>query len=168
MAENNQPGTRPVTAAELMGRRPGHVDVFCEAWQSWVRLRRLSGPAKFRMALAAEALGGAEDKERNYQFGVDLLAESIVDSEGQLQFAADDAAREWLSGEIEATAQLVPAALELNGIAPAIVAAEVEAAEKNSGEVQVVVSSTDLDLLLDGQSPSYAETMQPAAVPLER
>jgi hypothetical protein len=120
------------------------------------------------MALAAEALGGAEDKERNYQFGVDLLAESIVDSEGQLQFAADDAAREWLSGEIEATAQLVPAALELNGIAPAIVAAEVEAAEKNSGEVQVVVSSTDLDLLLDGQSPSCAETMQPAAVPLER
>jgi hypothetical protein len=128
MGEEN--GKRLATAAELMAARPGHVDVDVDAWGARVRLVRLDGPAKLRTSLAAEGISEG-DREAFYSFGIDLLADSIVDENGVKQFATPEA-KAWLSGEIAAVGQLVTEATRLNGLGASAVADQVEAARKNS------------------------------------
>jgi len=108
------------TFDQLSKNRPPFKDVLCKAWDCDVRLQKLDGPDKLRMVELTEGLekdddGNVLDKQAGYEFGLELLARSIVDDEGTLQFAAP-AARQWLSGEIEAVAELLDEAIELNGL----------------------------------------------------
>lgn len=134
---------RLITAAELMARRPGFVDVPVEAWDgAVVRIRRLDGPAKLRASLAAEELD-SNDKAAMYEFGADLLAQSIVDEHGERQFA-DPAAKAWLCGEVGAVSELIQQAIIINGLAAQTIREEVDRAKKNSANQQQTDSPTDL------------------------
>lgn len=129
-----------VSIADVMTRRPAFADVDVPPWGGTVRLARLDGPDKLRFALRAEAVTD-DDRESYYRFGIDLLAASIIDANGQLEVTTE-AGLTWLSGEIEAVGILVPAALRLNGLAAADVASEVEDAEKNSEQLPDAVLPT--------------------------
>lgn len=126
-----------ITARELMARRPATVDVEVKAWGSTVRLQRLDGPRKLEFALGAQRLIRGDDgrvaigEPVNWGFAVDLLAASIVDDQGVLQFGATPEAS-WLASEIEAIGELIPHALRLNGlIAADEEQAEIDAAKKD-------------------------------------
>jgi hypothetical protein len=104
-----------------MESRPAYVTITCKAWDCEVQLRRLDGPAKFRFVARIELLdkddeGIATDKDAMYSFGCDLLAESIVDSDGVI-FKHTETIR-WLSGEVEAVGELLPHVIALNGLGP--------------------------------------------------
>jgi len=116
------------------GRSQTHIDVPCAAWdldgsnlENAIRLQRLDGPALFAYTMAAEQLthdddGNPTEPDRSelYKFGVDLLAASIIDDEGNLIFDTPDK-RHWLSGEIRAISELLDPAMQLNGIGSASV-----------------------------------------------
>jgi len=109
-----------LTAARLMAAAPPYLDHECQAWGGTVRLVRLSGPDKLRITLAAAGLDKHDGQlslsdPANFEFAVDVLAMSIVDGEGQLQFA-DATARAWLSGEVSAVAELLGVVMNLNGL----------------------------------------------------
>jgi hypothetical protein len=125
-----------LTAVELMQRFPPWVDVDCPAWGGQVRIARLEGPAKLRLAIEVEGLQRGEDGKlslldpRNWEFAVRLLAASIVDAAGTVQFS-DPSAQVWLSGEISAVGQLLSVAIRVQGLQDDTVAADVAAAKKN-------------------------------------
>jgi len=96
------------------------LDVPCEAWGDDVRLLRLRGMKKAELIDKAAAIekddeGNPLDKEEAYEFAVALLAASIVDDEGTLQFGTPDR-QHWLSGEIEAVSELCQPAVDFNGL----------------------------------------------------
>lgn len=125
-----------LTAAELMSSTPPWRDVHCVAWRGTVRIARLSGPDKLRMAIAASQLARNEQgsvtltEPENWCFAIDLLAACIIGDDGSLQFA-EPSAKDWLSGEINAVAELLTAAMEINGLGAAEQDAEIEAAKKD-------------------------------------
>ena len=125
-----------LTAAELMSSSPPWRDVPCGAWRGTVRIARLSGPVKLRMALAASQLARNEEGSvtitdpENWCFAIDLLAACIIDESGSLQFA-EPSAKAWLSGEVNAVAELLTAAMDVNGLGAAEQEAETEAAKKD-------------------------------------
>ena len=124
-----------LTAAELMNRTPLYQDVNCESWGGPVRISRLDGPEKLRFALRASRLEkDADDRIRmtepaNWAFAVDLIAASVTDSDGALQFA-EAGPRAWLAGEINAVSELLGRVMEINGLGAAE-ETEVEAEKKD-------------------------------------
>lgn len=130
--------TALLTAAALMANRPLFEDVSCDSWNGTVRMARMSGPDKIRFAILTDTLERDQDQRIkllsavNWAFAVDLLAASIVNAEGQLQFA-DPSARAWLSGEVQAVGQLLPQAMRIQGLggATADEPDEVDEAKKN-------------------------------------
>lgn len=130
-------GKKIITAAELMSRSPSAIEIPCQAWDgALVRMLKLDGPTKIRTSLQVEGLVKDEagkvtiSDPLNWAFAVDLLAVSIVDENGVLQFAAPEPLA-WLSGEVNAVAELLPSALRLNGLGGSEQAAEVEAAKND-------------------------------------
>lgn len=112
----------PATFEQIANGREPWIDVACEAWGVEVRLLRLRGMQLAKMIDAGESLekdenGKPVDMDAAYEFAVELLAESIVDEEGTLQFGSHDR-RHWLSGEVIAVAELAQHAIELNGLGP--------------------------------------------------
>jgi hypothetical protein len=113
--------TKLLTAAELMAATPPFQDAPCETWGGTVRVARLTGPDKLRFALRAADMTRDESgrasmtEPRNWAFAVDLIAASIVDAEGTLQFA-DPEPRAWLSGEVGAVSELLGTCLTVNGL----------------------------------------------------
>ena len=129
-------GQRILTAAELMAASPATVDVECAAWSGTVRLARLSPAAKLRLALRAGTLtkddgGNIQMLDAgNWDFAVDVVAESVVDEGGTLQFS-EPSARAWLCGEINAVSELLSAAMRLNRLGGAEIDADAEAAKND-------------------------------------
>jgi hypothetical protein len=124
-----------LTAAQLMDARPPWQDVVCDAWDGLVRLARLSGPEKLKFALRASGLNRDGEKitltdPHNWAWAVDLVAASVVNEEGELQFAGETQ-RSWLAGEIQAVSELLNPIMSLNGLGSADEQAEIEATKKD-------------------------------------
>jgi len=110
------------TFEQITQGRPTHLDVPCKAWGCDVRLQRLSGPDKLDIVELSETLdkddqGNVLDKKAGYVFGLELLSRSIVDDQGNLQFATP-LRLHWLSGEIGACSELLGPATQLNNLGP--------------------------------------------------
>lgn len=125
-----------LTAAQLMAASPTTIDVQCAAWDGTVRLARLDPAAKLRLALRASTLTKDEAGKvqmldsSNWDFAVDVVAASVVDETGALQFA-DPSARAWLCGEINAVSELLGAAMKLNRLGGAEIDADAEQAKND-------------------------------------
>ena len=125
-----------LTARELMAASPPWRDVACEAWGGMVRIVRLEPGAKLRLALQASTLSKGGDGKismldaANWGYAVDLVAASVVDEEGTLQFA-EPGPRAWLAGEISAVSQLLNECMDLNRLGGAAIDEDVEEAKKN-------------------------------------
>lgn len=125
-----------LTARELMAACPPWRDVACESWGGLVRIARLEPGVKLRMALQASTLSKGPDGKismldaANWGFAVDLVAASVVDEEGTLQFA-EPGPRAWLAGEISAVSQLLTECMQLNRLGGAEIDADAEEAKKN-------------------------------------
>lgn len=125
-----------LTAAKLMDADPPWMEIHCAAWGGIVRLARLTPQAKLTLALAAAGLVKGDDgrvqlmDEENWPFAVDLVAASIVDAEGILQFA-EPGPKTWLAGEISAVMELFPHATALNRMGDQQRSADAAAAKKN-------------------------------------
>lgn len=111
--------TTPVTAAELMAAKPLFVDHPCQAWDRTVRLARLSVDAYLELAEQFEGYARNESDEVSradrYAWACDVVAATVVDAQGRLQFA-DPVARHWLAGEPAAVRELLAVAMQLNGL----------------------------------------------------
>lgn len=121
---------KPITSAELMAARPTFLDHPCEAWdQAIVRVQRL-GPAEYvALTESYELLGDKPTQRQRYEWAVDVVANSVVDSEGTLQFS-DPAARTWLSCEVAAVNELLRVAMRVSNLGT--VAEEGAAPQKKS------------------------------------
>ena len=110
-----------ITARELIERSPTTVDVVVEAWKATVRLRRLDVSKKLDFSLRSQRMARDENGRvlitdpANWSLAVDLLADSIIDDQGTLQFR-EPSQLEWLSTELEAISELLSYALRLNGL----------------------------------------------------
>lgn len=125
-----------LTAAELMAASPATVDVPCAAWNGTVRLARLDPAAKLRLALRASTLAKDDNGKvqmldgDNWDFAVDVVAASVIDEEGTVQFA-DPSPRAWLCGEINAVSELLGKAMQLNRLGGAEIDADAELAKND-------------------------------------
>ena len=125
-----------LTAAELMARSPREFVVDCQSWCGPVRMLRLPGPEKLRVSLQIAGLTKDGDGKVSlsdsaaWGFAVDLLADSIVDEDGALQFA-EPSSLAWLAAEVAAVSELLGPCLRLNGLGEAEQAAELEAAKND-------------------------------------
>lgn len=116
----NTPAT-PATAAELMAARPLSIDQFCTAWGRTVRLMRLSPTAYLELSERWERYrrldpdGEKVSKRDRYDWACEVVAASVVDDQGVLQFS-EGTARQWLASEPGAVGELVDVVLRLNGL----------------------------------------------------
>lgn len=138
---------RPFDLATLMADRPAMEVVECQAWDATVILAKPNPAAFLRLHAAAAALtkddtGKILDEAAGYAWGVDVLAEIIVDEGGHLPFGST-AARIWLTSESSAVAELLPLAMRLSGLGDAG-AEQIAGAKKKSGPAKSCDSSTGL------------------------
>lgn len=112
----------PATAAELMGSRPRHRDVLVSDWGRVVRIAKLHVRDYITLRERWEALPRDADGEVSeadkYDWAVDVVAHSVTDATGALQFL-EGGPRQWLAGEPQAVSELLPAVMELSGLGTA-------------------------------------------------
>lgn len=109
----------PVTAAELMAAKPLWMDHPCVAWGRTVRLGRLPVDAYLALSEQYESYprdeAGQIGRKDRYTWACDVVAATVIDDAGTLQFATG-AARQWLAGEPGAVRELLDVAMTFNGL----------------------------------------------------
>jgi hypothetical protein len=109
----------PVTAAELMAAKPLWIDHPCQAWDRTVRVGRLSLDAYLALSEQYERYqrdeAGAVARADRYAWACDVVAATVIDAAGVLQFN-EGGPRQWLASEPGAVRELLGVAMQLNGL----------------------------------------------------
>jgi hypothetical protein len=118
-------------AAAAAAESPRVITVPCEAWGADVRLQRMEPLAKLELiapyeAAEKDASGSIKDRQKAWEFGVALIAASVVNDDGSRQFETPELLQ-WLGGEFEAVSQLLPHAMTLQRLG----SADLDTAKKN-------------------------------------